>query len=57
MGSADTTITDTRKVVLSLTSLLALLYATTLRKIRIHVMPDPINPMFLRIYLVPRPNT
>jgi hypothetical protein len=53
--SADTTFTDTRKVVLSLTSPLALLYATTLSKIRVHLMPNPINPWLLRIYRVPKP--
>jgi hypothetical protein len=60
MGTWDNTftdITDTRNLVLSLTSPLALLYATTLRKNRIHLMPDSMNPRFLRIYRVPRPET
>jgi hypothetical protein len=57
MGTADNTFTDTRKVVLSLTSPPALLHATTLRKTRIHLMPDPINPWFLRISRVPIPET
>jgi hypothetical protein len=55
MGSADSTFTDTRKVVLSPTSPLPLLYVTTLRKITIHLMPGPINPRFLQIFLVARP--
>jgi hypothetical protein len=41
-------------VVLSLTSPLPLLYATTLRNITIYPMPDPINPRFLRIYRAPK---
>jgi hypothetical protein len=33
-------------------------YATTrLTKVRIHIMPDPINPRFLRIHRVPKPET
>jgi hypothetical protein len=44
MGNEAATFTDTRKVVLSLSSPRPLLYATTLQKITIHVMPDPINP-------------
>jgi hypothetical protein len=49
--------TDAHKVVLSPTSPLALLYATTLTTIGIHIMPDPINPWFLRICHVPKPKT
>jgi hypothetical protein len=52
MGHEAAIFTDTRKVVLSLTFPLPLLYATNLKKITIHVMPDPINPRFLRIYRV-----
>jgi hypothetical protein len=55
MGSADSTSTDTRKVVLSLTSPLPPHVATTLQKLTIHMMPDPINPRFVRIYRVPKP--
>jgi hypothetical protein len=54
MGNEDATFTDTRKVVISLTSTLSLLYATALQKLTIHLMPDPINPRFLRIYRVPQ---
>jgi hypothetical protein len=36
---------------------LPLLYATALRKITIHLMLDPINPRFLRIYRVLKPAT
>jgi hypothetical protein len=54
MGSAETSFTDARKVVLSLTSPLPLLYATKLTKIHVHRIPDPINPRFLRIYRVPK---
>jgi hypothetical protein len=43
MGTADKYFPDTRKAVISLTSPLALLYATTLTKLRIHLMPNPIN--------------
>jgi hypothetical protein len=43
MGNETATFAATRKVVLSLTSPLSLIYATTLRKITIHLMPDPIN--------------
>jgi hypothetical protein len=55
MGNEDTTFTDTNKVVLSLTSPLPLLCATTLQEITIHMMSDLINPRFLRIYPVPKP--
>jgi hypothetical protein len=56
MGNEDATFTDTRKVVVSLTSPLPLLYAIiTLQKTNVHMMPDPINPRFLRIYRVPKP--
>jgi hypothetical protein len=55
MGSADTTFTDTRKVVLSLTSPPDILDATTHRKIRINLLPDPINFRLIRIYRVPEP--
>jgi hypothetical protein len=51
MGTADNSLTDTRKVAISLISPLAL------PKIRIHVMPDPINPQFLLIYRGPKPET
>jgi hypothetical protein len=54
MGSADSTFTDTRKVALSLTSSQPLLFTTTLKTITIHMMPDPINPRFLRIYTASR---
>jgi hypothetical protein len=54
MGSAETSFTDARQAVLSLTSPLPLLYATTLTKIHVHRMPDPTNPRFLRIYRVPK---
>jgi hypothetical protein len=57
MDTADNSFTDTRKVVISLISPLALLYATTLTKVWIHLMPDPINPRFLCIYRVPKPET
>jgi hypothetical protein len=46
-GNEAATLTDTRKVVLSLTYSFPLLCATTLHNITIHVMPDPINPRFL----------
>jgi hypothetical protein len=46
MSSAGNSFTDTRKVVISLTSPLALLYTTILTKLRIHRMPDPINHRF-----------
>jgi hypothetical protein len=55
MGSADSTFTDTRKVVLSLTSPLPLFYAITLKKKNIYMMSHPIDPRFLRIYRVPKP--
>jgi hypothetical protein len=55
MGEADATFKHTRKVVLSLTSPLSLLYATTLQKIIIHLTSDPIIPRLLRIYRVPKP--
>jgi hypothetical protein len=54
VGNEAATFADTRKMVLSLTSPLPLFYATTLQKIAIHLMPDPINPQFLRIYRVPK---
>jgi hypothetical protein len=53
MGNEAASFTDTREVVLSLTS--PHLYAKTLVKITIHLMPDPINPRFHRIYRVPQP--
>jgi hypothetical protein len=55
MGEADATFQYTRKVVLSLTSPSPLPYATTLKKITIHLMFDPITPRLLRIYRVPKP--
>jgi hypothetical protein len=42
-------------VVLSLTSHLPLLYAAAFRNRKIHLILDPINPRFLRIYRVPKP--
>jgi hypothetical protein len=55
LGSEADTCTDARKVVLSLTSPLPLLYTTTLQKITIYMMPDPINPRVLHIYPLPHP--
>jgi hypothetical protein len=55
MAKEDATFYDTRKVVLSLTYPLPLLYAIVLRKITIHIMPDPINLWFFRIYRVLKP--
>jgi hypothetical protein len=55
MGEAGATFKDTRKTVLSLTSPLSLLYATTPEKVTIHLMPDPINFRLLRIIRVPKP--
>jgi hypothetical protein len=55
VGNEAATFADTRKVVLSLTSPLPLFHATALQKIAIHMMPDPINPRFLRIYRVLKP--
>jgi hypothetical protein len=44
MDEADANFKDTQKAVLSLTPPLSLLYfATTLKKITIHLTPDPIN--------------
>jgi hypothetical protein len=57
MGTTDYSFTGIRKVLLSLTSALSLLYATTLNKIRIHLVPDMINPRFMRIYRVSKPET
>jgi hypothetical protein len=54
MHEADATFKDTCKVVLSLTSPLPLLYAATLKKITIHLTTDPISPLLLRIYRVPK---
>jgi hypothetical protein len=54
MGNEAAAFNDTRKVVLSLTSPLPLLYATTLQNITIIEMPDPTNPRFFRIYRVPK---
>jgi hypothetical protein len=55
IGNETATFVGTRKVVLSLSAPLPLLYATTLQKITIHVMPDPINPRVLRICRLPKP--
>jgi hypothetical protein len=55
MGLVNSTFTDTRKVVLSLTSHLPLLFVTTFKKIAVHMMPYPINSQFLRIYRVLKP--
>jgi hypothetical protein len=55
MGEADATFKDIRKVVLSLTSPLPLLYATIVNKITIHFTSDPTNPRLLRFYRVPKP--
>jgi hypothetical protein len=49
MGNEAATFPETLKIVLSLTSPLYLLYATTLQKMSIHMIPDPINPRLLRI--------
>jgi hypothetical protein len=58
MGTADNYFTDTRKIVLSLTSPLAPLNATTFRNNRIHLKPNrSISPPFLRIYRVPNLET
>jgi hypothetical protein len=54
MVNEAATFTDTRKVVASRTSPLPLLHATTLQKITIHLMPDPIHPRFIRINRVPK---
>jgi hypothetical protein len=45
LGAEDSAFTDNRKRVLSLTSPLPLLYATSLKKIIVHLMPDPVNPL------------
>jgi hypothetical protein len=55
MGNEAANFTDTRKVVLSLTSPLPFLDVNSLRKITIHMMPNYINPRFCRIYRVPKP--
>jgi hypothetical protein len=55
MGEADATFKYTRKVVLSLTSPLPLLYATTLKNITIHLTSAPINPRLLRTYRITNP--
>jgi hypothetical protein len=59
MGSASSTFTNTRKVVYSLASPLPFLITTTdtLKRVTIHMMPDPINPWFPQIYRVPKPAT
>jgi hypothetical protein len=54
MVEAYATFTNTRKVVLILTSPLSLLYAATLKKIIIHLTYDPINPELVRIDRVPK---
>jgi hypothetical protein len=55
MESAGGSFTDTRKAFLSHTSPLHVLYAITLKKITIRLMPDAINPWFLRIRCVLMP--
>jgi hypothetical protein len=46
--------TDNRKVFLSLLSF-SLLYATFLKKVTVHKEPEPINPLFRRVYHIPKP--
>jgi hypothetical protein len=53
----DEHMVNEKLLVAATTPPLALLYATTLTKVRIHLMPDPINPRFLRKYRVPKPET
>jgi hypothetical protein len=49
-GNGDSKFTENRKVVLSLTSPLRLFYATSRKKISIHV---PVSPLFLRVSYAP----
>jgi hypothetical protein len=55
VGEADTAFKATRKVILSLTYPLTLLYAATVKKITIYLTSDRINPWMLRIYRVTKP--
>jgi hypothetical protein len=48
MANEAATFTDTRKITIPL------LYVISLRKITIHMIPDPMNPRFLRIYRAPK---
>jgi hypothetical protein len=50
LGTEDSTFTDNRKLALSLLSSLSLLYATSLKKVTVHLKPGPVSALFLRIY-------
>jgi hypothetical protein len=56
LGAEADTFTDKRKLVFSLTSPLALLYATSLKKITSHPMPGLISPLFQRVCRIPTPS-
>jgi hypothetical protein len=53
-GSAEPSLADTLNLVLSLTSILPFVYASTLTHFNIHHMRGPISPRFFRVYRVPK---
>jgi hypothetical protein len=55
LGAEDSSFINSQKLVLSLTSPLPLLYATSLTTIIVHPKLDPVNPLFLRVYRVQKP--
>jgi hypothetical protein len=42
--------------VLNLTSSFSLLYATSLKKQTVHLKPDSVNPLFMRVYRISAPS-
>jgi hypothetical protein len=53
LGNEGFNFIDNRKIVYNLSSQFPLFYATSRKKITIHRMPDPIIPLFLRVFQLP----
>jgi hypothetical protein len=56
LRAEDSTSSDSLKIVVRLTPLLPLLFATSLVKNSAHLMHDPINPCYLHVYRVYTPS-
>jgi hypothetical protein len=56
LGAEDSSFTDNRKLVLSLTSPLPRRYPPALMTITAHLKPDPVSPLFSRAYTIPKPS-
>jgi hypothetical protein len=56
LGTENATFTGNRKLVLSLTFTFSLLYGISLKKNAVHLEPDPVNPLFMHVYYIPKPS-